>query len=184
MIVAVGALLVGLLLQIVIGSVIGAIILRAACSIFNALFGGKPIAQVVDRKPSNSVPAKSDSPYQSPSAYAAPNVSFDSSVPEPGFGNAFVICLFSSVINAAFGFVVGVGVSSLGPASTAIVVAGQGLSIAFGYIILAVIIKINLPTTIGRALAVTAFFFVITAFIVAGLALVVFFVMGSTLFFN
>lgn len=176
--------LVALLIQVVIGSVIGAVILRAACSAFNTLFGGKPTAQVVDRKYENVAPAKSDSPYQSPGAYAAPSVSHNSGVPQPGFGNALLICLVSSIINAVVGVGIGIAMASLGQNGMPFALAAQGLSLIAGYMILAVTIMFNLPTSIGRALAVAGLFVVIAAIIGVGLGLVVFFILGGGLFFT
>ena len=170
-------LLVALVVQSLIGSLVGAVILRAACSLFNKVFGGPIEAQVQHSEfPQTPKPATSvedddftglDSPYRSPNTplSVAPKRS-GVGVPEPEYGNAFVICFIASVINGVLGLVIG----SLAITLTLPTLAFLGLQFLFlllAFLVFALLIKRQLPTSIPLAMAVTGIFLLIGMAIVA-----------------
>ncbi len=184
------AMLFGLLVQCLIGSLIGAVILRAACSIFNKYFGGANEDVAVHQFPmqmpnvpstetySEEVPSF-DSPYASPTTpllNAYPDrPRFEYGVPAPEFGKAFLICIATSLLQVFLGIILGFLLASLGAAQIQALILVQFLVVIMGYFILSAMVRVQLPTTFPRAFAVAGLFFLIS--IAIGLFLGLFVVM-------
>jgi len=186
-------LLIGLLVQLLIGSLIAAVILRAACALFNKFFGkGQPVSNDQPGFPPGSIGQKktadpqsleSQSPYAPPMAPLMQSGSLATrGVPEPKFGKAFMICLVASIANMMVGFllglVFGMFFGGAGPnAAQEFAVAGmlaiQICSLIAGLFILASAIKLGLPTSIPRALGVTGLFMMIGVAVGVAIAIVV-----------
>ncbi|QEG22156.1 hypothetical protein [Mariniblastus fucicola] len=188
------ALLFGLLVQCLIGSLIGAVILRAACSLFNRFFGGEnevvpthqpPVKLEVDIDVSSEAPVSFDSPYASPTTPLAagypdrPPCKFG--VPSPSFGNAFLICLSTTLIQNFIGFAVGFAASYFVGGNNWLAIILQLGVMLIGFLVLTAMVKIQLPTTVGRALGVASLFFLVTIAIVAILAAIIAAVMYGTM---
>jgi len=84
-------------------------------------------------------------------------------VPEPEFGTAFTICLAASVINSVLGLIL--TFATLGSAE--LFYGLQAALLLIGFFVLATIARFQLPTTFGRASAVTGIFMLIGFAIVA-----------------
>lgn len=175
------ALIIGLFIQLLIGSLIGAVILRAACALFNKLFG-KEFLSSVDQpepvvKPPVNVPEsrslESQSPYAPPLAPLMQSSSggvYARGVPAPNYGRAFLICLLALITNTVPAFALG------------LVVRAQDLNVerivpiilvVVGFIVLATANTLGLPTSFPRALGVTGLFFLITIAVVVSIGVVI-----------
>lgn len=177
--------IVGLLIRCLIGSLIGAVILRAACALFNKWFG-KEYNPTYDQTEfqSGSVPqispSASDSPYAPPMAPLKKSVStggYTKGVPEPDFGKAFMICLSASVANMALGLVIGFAIGMMignqieGLMTT--VIAIQACMLFIGFFVLATATKLGLPTSFPRALGVSGLFMAIGLLVVIAIGAIV-----------
>ena len=130
------AFIIGQVIQLLIGSLVGAVILRAACALFNKWFGkeippslDQPEFQtafqppVITRDPQSAeakspyappmAPLKQSNVHEARAANAARlaekafRVADARGVPEPDFGKAFLICFLASIVNMVLGFVLG-----------------------------------------------------------------------------
>ena len=141
---------------LVIGTLIGAVILRTACWLYNTFVGG--------RKTSRSVPE--------------PDFG-------KAMGIAFVTWLVNVGVSFAIGFVVGGTAAAMGQArSNAPVAIAQLISIPPSLLVLAGLITAMLPTTFGRALLVALIYVAISLMIAAIIGLIVVGVMLSMGSFN
>ena len=180
-----------LLAQCLIGSLVGAVVLRVACSTFNTFYGGKneevatpqpTMATVVDTTPVK--PASLDSPYTSPttplaSAYPErPPCLYG--VPIPEFGNAFVICLCASVVRNFFALIGSAAIVFLlgDPNSPLIWNIFLVVLILVGVLALATMTSANLPTAFVRGLGVAGLYSLIMFAIVAAVSTIVVTVMA------
>jgi len=193
MMVSLTALVLGLLFQVSIGSLIGAIILRAACALFNKWFGKEFIpatdqfeTQPVTRPPVNpaSQSPESQSPYAPP---MAPLMQSDGGVyargvAQPNFGRAFLICLVASIANILLGILLGsmIGLATHGPEAPAFPVQLILIQVALficSFVIMTIAISVGLPTSFPRAMGVTGLFLLIALAVGIAIALVVVVVM-------
>ena len=173
--------------QILFGSLIGAVILRAAVSAFNRMTGKRapeasnkpPIAEPVGPAIPRQV---SDSPYQAPSAYAAPTQITSEGVIVPRFGKAFLTCLAANGVTVLAGLLIGM-VVGITAGMTSFDLNGESTERGLQLTLLAIsviglvgAIKIIFPTTFPRSFAIAGIFLLISIgiliFIVLGLGLV------------
>src|SRR5688500_10759448 len=96
-----GGLLISLVCQSIIGSLVGAVILRAACSWYNSMVGRSRAPRDYSGQPAmpGQFPAAGDNPYSSPAAYSPPQVNMSVGVPEPDFGKAWLISFVTILVN-------------------------------------------------------------------------------------
>lgn len=175
MAVALPVLIMTLIIQLAIGSLIGAVILRAACSLFNKWFGSSE--PVVVEKPGANKPisaTQSDSPYAAPMAPLKQTKA--SQLLEPEFGKAYLICLVASLVNAVLGFMGGlaVGLAYHGEPPNELVIALQVCVVGLGLFVLAIAIKVGLPTSFPKSLAVSGLFLLISLVVALAIGLIVF----------
>ena len=175
-----------LLVQCLVGSLIGAVILRAACALFNKMFGKEIQTPVVAEKfPAVATPhlkqPVSDSPYAPPMAplKKASGLSvYIKGVPEPNFGKALAICLIATIISMVFGLILGMTMASLVDQFQNVgVITLQIASAAIGFFTLAAAISLGFPTSFPRALGVSGLFLAIYVVVVVAIGLVVVLVM-------
>lgn len=129
---ALGAMLCGAVIGLLMGTFVGAILLRAAVSLYNrfADSGG--------------------------SEGAVPEPSFASAV-----GIAFVTTLVNSSAAFVGGLVIGGVAAAYGLEGVGVVVFAQLVAIPVGVLIMALILTSELPTTFRRAIRVAACYFLI-----------------------
>lgn len=153
------------LFELLIVAVVGSIVLRSACWLFNRFTGKRdgstsleeiPIAKEVDYD--RSVPATDfDRPFSSPTtpltaAYSDPEPGQDA-VPLPSYRSAFAICFMASIAYV----LLSVGLSnSLGMRSLLNLLLLLSL---FGVFVL--LVKSILPTSFPKAAGVTGIFFIV-----------------------
>ena len=154
-----------LVVQVLIGSLIGAIILRFATHLWNRITGnqaGSSKPPAIPKSRSAPIPRKlSESPYQPPSEYQATVIAETGGLEIPRFEKAFVICLIANGIN----YLIGIGATLLinlylnrligNIAMTLPIQAGR---ILIAMTILTLVIKGSYPTSLGRATAVAGLF--------------------------
>lgn len=123
----VGALLVFVCVSVAIGTLVGAILLRAAIGLYNKLFGGK--------RRSTRVPE--------PPLPTAILITFVTSVVNVGV--AFVI-----------GFATGIGAAATGVGGKGASLVAQSIALPISVLVMAGLLAAMLPTSIGRAMVVVA----------------------------
>ena len=177
--------LIAMAIRLLIASLIGAIFLRAACSLYNKLFvrpvpianQNVPQPKPVPPKPPIRVP-QSDSPYAPPMAPSAKEEKVFYSTREidhPVFGQAMGICLVASLANILASVVVGVSLTMLDQViqgTLLTIVARISLGCA-GFLVLATTIKILLPTSFPRAFIVAGLFTAICLLVIFALGIVI-----------
>ena len=181
MVMAVGFLIIIAIGQLTIGTVVGAVILRAACALFNKLFGqgfAEPVEELT-LFPRNKPPQVSDdNPFRSPVTPAKSDTPLEviGGVSVPEFGQALAIMFFSMLSAFVFSFLLGAAFGSSGVVEalgrdtatiTAMVLGGLS-----GLAIQSLFISNMLPTTIGRAFAISIFMLLISFVLIGGIALV------------
>ncbi len=140
---AIGALLCVMVFGIAIGTLIGAVFLRAACSLYNKLAGG--------RKSPNGVP-------EPPLGKA--------------MGITFVTSLVNAVVSFGIGFVVGTGGATAGASDRSMVLLAQLLSLPFSLLVMAGMNAALLPTTFARGLLVALCYLLVLFFVFFVLAVI------------
>jgi len=180
--------LIGILILMLIASLIGALILRFACALFNK-WHGEELATPNDRpefqfdakrtltKP-DSQKLEDQSPYAPPMApltQSNSNGLYIRGVAVPEFGKAFMVCLLGSIAFVGLGimFMMILGMILQGRHPSFGTIAIQIFTIVGGFFILAAAIKLRLPTSFPRALGVTGIFMLIGLVVLIGIALVV-----------
>lgn len=157
-----------------IGSLIGAVILRVACALFNKLFG-KELLSPTDQPEFQPVAkplvktADSASPYAPPMAPLTQSNStggYVRGVPKPSFGKAFLICFLATIANAVLVFALGMitGFVSNGQAQDFAMLrfAILGFVVLGSFFMLTIANKLGLPTTFPRALGISGLFLLIS----------------------
>lgn len=139
--VVVGLMVLGLMLLFV--TVVGAIILRIAASLYNSMFGGK--------RKSTRVPV--------PEFGQAMAITLGTTI--VNFGVGLVI-----------GFVFGFGGAAAGLQARAMSVPAQLVSIPVSFLVLSAMLSSMLPTTFGKAMVVAVLQLVVTVLIIFGLVIV------------
>jgi hypothetical protein len=148
-----GGMICGMVIAVSIISLVGAVVLRASCWLFNKFAGG-PGAP-------NSVPE--------PSLGKACVI-------------ALVTAIVQQVVGFVVGLIVGAGGVAAGANQQATTVAAMLVSIPIGFLVFAGLVSVLLPTTIGRAFGVALCEFLIGAVIAACIVvfmLVIFGVLGG-----
>lgn len=134
---AIGGVLCAMMFVLLLGTVVGAVILRAAVSLCNKFLGAD------------------DS---------------DGGVPEPSFGKAIGITFVTTLVNFVAGFMIGLvigGAAAVGGADPqAGGIVAQLVSLPVGFLVMAGMLTLMLPTTFGRALLVALCHFLIVIVIV------------------
>lgn len=167
--------LIAILILLLFGSLMGAVLLRAAISVANKILGKQPAANETQpfSEPVESLssePMDSTNPY-SPPTHAATNVASGSTaIPEPNFGFAIVISLAVSLAGGVIGGVFG----ALTEGSEVTEAVGSILSLVLSFVVSAFILSKLLPTTYGRAALVCVIYGLI--------AFAIFFVVGIIAF--
>jgi hypothetical protein len=176
---------------LVIGVLIGAVILRCACWLYNKIVGapGGPAAYrdgVDDDRPRRRLDAERyddedeeddesgeeeddrPRPRRRPAAYDPDGPG----VPEPTMGKAMGIMVVDMIVGAGINFVIGfatgAGMRGFGgpagggaAANLGVVLFAQLLQLIVGFFLLAGLVTAMLPTRFGRACAVAGLFYVI-----------------------
>jgi len=161
---------VGLFIALGIYSVLGAVFLRAAVAVCNKLLPAAPSEVLPELAPvekpqtelapvAQQVAQETDNPYATPQAtevLAAPAAAL--AIPEPSYGKACGICAIAVVLNfmALGGLGMFVGTSGQGGFATEWLV---GLIVLVGaFFIFTGLLKVMLPTSLGRSALVSAAF--------------------------
>jgi hypothetical protein len=150
---ALGGMLCALVVGLLVGIVLGAAILRAACSLYNKLIGGRDMPGAVAEPPFGKAA-----------------------------GIVVVIGLVNLVVGLGLGLAIGIGGAAMGANPQALQVITQLLSLPIGFLVAAGMLAAMLPTTFGRAVVVTLLQYVIVLVIVVGVLViigVVFLLMGG-----
>ena len=173
-----GVILIAAIVQLTLGTVVSSFILRAACALFNKLFGqgyAEPVEELTlfDRK--KSPPVSDDNPYRATVTSANSSTPLDviGGVTVPDFGQALGIMFFSNISGFVFSFLLGVAIGSIGifgQAEAGIIALVSGA--LAGLTIQSLFISNMLPTTLGRAITISIFMLLIVVVMVAGIALV------------
>jgi hypothetical protein len=182
----IGGALGALVCQAVIGSLVGAVILRAACSWYNSMVGRSSGRKGYANPPPapGQLPTHGNNPYASPTTYSHMPDRTDVGVPEPDFGKAWLISFVTILINGMIGFVVGLAIGLGGAAAGAQgavpVIISMVVSIPISFLVFAGMLTAMLPTSFGRAAIVTLLYFVISLLVGLAIAAVVFAVIFLT----
>jgi hypothetical protein len=134
---AIVGLLCALVIGLAIGTLIGAVFLRAAVALYNTMAGG----------------ASSPSRVPKPAFGKAMWISF-------------AICLAQMVVGLFIGGVTGTGATAPGAGEKGVDVAQQLISLLVSLLIMAAILSAKLPTTFGRAILVTLCYMLIIILVV------------------
>jgi hypothetical protein len=177
----IGGVLAGLVCQSVIGSLVGAVILRAACAWYNSMVGRSRHRAAVPGSQAEitQFPAASDNPYEAPtvaSHWGATNE--DVGVPEPDFGKAWLISFVTVLTNAFVGFILGIMVGAGGAAAGArnenmVMLASLAVSLPASFLVSAALLTVMLPTSFGRAFIVTLLYLVISLLVLLAIGAVI-----------
>lgn len=177
------AFLIGFLVFIAVGFVlgvaVGAVVLRAAISLYNKSSGGKPsISSGQPAYPTN----QTLNPYQQQAgAYGEPKPlapMLSSAIPEPSFPKAMGVIAVTAIVNGIVsffaGFVIGVIGGGAGVPMQGIQVLAQLVSLVTSFFTMSLVVSGMLPTTFGRAALVTLYYFLIFIAIAIAIVAVVF----------
>ena len=171
-------ILIAFVVQLTIGSLISAVILRAACAMFNKFFrkdAVTPVAQEATVPEIEPPPVSDDNPYSTPWTSAAPSVSSElaGGVNVPSFQEALVIMFASIFCAAVFSFLLGLAIGSIKliEAEQAGIVASV-LGALSGLAIQSLCISNMLPTSFGRAITISIFMILIAIAIVVPITIV------------
>lgn len=179
------AFLVGFLVFVVIGFTlgvaIGAVILRAAISLYNKSSGGSSNGN--SGKPAYPT-NQSLNPYDQQAAYGQPKPfapmppTLSAGIPEPSFPKAMGIIAVAGIVNAVVSFLVGFVIGLIGGGAgvpmQGIQLVAQLVSLVTGFFTMSLVVSGMLPTTFGRAALVTLYYFLICIAIAIGIVVVVF----------
>lgn len=170
-----------LLFQILISSLIGAVILRATCALFNMWFGKQtsPDQPQAVTQPPPPEAADFSSPYappMAPSTKSYGSIPRYLGVPEPNFEKAFLICLVTVFIQMIFGFILGfiLGVIYQGQDEVGLRVVMVVCASVGSFLILAIACMVGLPTSFSRSLGVSGLFLVVALVVGLLIGLVIF----------
>jgi hypothetical protein len=176
-------MLCALVFGILIGTVIGAVILRAAIALYNKMAGAsspprgrrpeaRPAAREGDegimagKAPPQAGDTDEDLEEEELAAWDDRYRRMSAGVPEPTFSRAMGITFVTALVQAIAGFSVGFATQGAAAAGG----QGQGLgpqilamliSLPMGFLIMAAMLTAMLPTTFGRACIVTLLTYVI-----------------------
>lgn len=147
MIAAIG---IGILFGLAIGSLIGAVLIRAAVSVVNKILGPgeAPLSDapfVGTGRIESYAPSDSSNPYSTPSQTAHAPDNGPLAVPEPSFGRAVAIALVATILGFAVNFFLGV----ISPPELAVAVSLA--SLALNFVIVSFVFSQMLPTSFGKA---------------------------------
>jgi hypothetical protein len=134
---AIGAMVCSLLVGLALGTLIGAIILRAAVSLYNKIFGGSSLSGV-------------------------PEPDFGKAM-----GITFLTTLIQLVVRFLLGIAGSAVAQGAGPNGKIVALGTSLLAIPVSFLVMAGLIAAMLPTTFPRALLVALFYMIIGILIVA-----------------
>jgi hypothetical protein len=137
-------MLCAMIVGLTIGTLIGAVILRAACWLYNSMVGGP----------------------KSPSAVPEPTMG-------RAMGIVFVTLLVNFAVSFGVGLVVGGGAAAAGGDTQMAGIIAQLVSIPISFLVMAGMLTALLPTTFPRALLVALLEFAISIVIGIGIVVVV-----------
>lgn len=149
--------------QLVIGTVIGAIILRAACALFNKFVGEVPNAPESQQPSEFNVEDTSGyqagdaaNPFSAPTTSGAPPIKRESNkaIEEPSFGLAAGICLMAGLASG----VVGIFAGAVGSQNPTMLAALNVLLLGVSFLIFAGLVKVFVRTTFAQAVCVALLF--------------------------
>jgi hypothetical protein len=177
----------GLVCQAIVGSLIGAVILRAACAWYNSMTGRSRGTSGAMAAPAEMMqfPAASSNPYEAPTVASRMDSGNSSvGVPEPDFGRAwlisFVTIMANGVVGFAAGMVVGVGGAAAGINSEMAMLFSLVISLPVSFLVASGLLAAMLPTSIGRAMIVALLYLAISLMVGIAIAVVV---MGAIFLF-
>ena len=174
------AVIVRLIFQLLIGSLIGAVILRAACALWNKWFGGSVASSVEPNRPSRDMPQAEDgNPYRAPSIASHTTSLIPPYVEIPIFSKAFGIILASTFAAWVLAFAFGYTLGRLGGANQRIMIVAMVGGGLMGFLVQAFFTNLMLPTTFKRGLVITLLFTGIALLVALAIFVVVFIVMTA-----
>jgi hypothetical protein len=141
---ALGLFLCFLVFGVLLGLLIGAVILRAACALYNAMAGGK------------------GSPYRVPE----PGLG-------QAMGIVFVTALINFVVSFVLGLAVGAGAEATGTGAQGPALLFQLISLPVSLLVMAAMLAAMLPTTFGRGILVALCNLLVSILVVAAVAIIV-----------
>jgi hypothetical protein len=140
---ALGGVLCFFIVAVALGTLIGAVFLRAACALYNRLVGGR----------------------KSPSSVPEPLLG-------KAMGITFVTTLVNVVLAFGIGLMVGVGGTATGASQRGMEALAQLISLPFSLLVMAGMNAALLPTTFARGLLVALCYLLVVFFVFVVLALI------------
>ena len=156
---SIGSLLIALVVQVGIISLVGGVLLRIACWIFNKMSNGQTASNVGgpthDRSIENVKPknAGEKNPFAAPASYGPSPMAGEQGVPTPTFLRAVAIVFANMLTMFAVGFCLSILASRFASSASAGIFNFGGVFI--NVFVLAAIVKYALPTTFGKSAIVT-----------------------------
>jgi len=152
-----GVMACALVIGVVIGTLVGAVLLRAGIALYNRFAGGR----------------------EAPGA--VPEPAFGKAM-----GIMFVTFLVNGVVNFVMGLMLGAGAVAAGSRMGGVNIVAQLVSIPVSLLVMATMLMAMLPTTFGRGILVTLCYMLVVLFVVVvlgvvfgGIALLVFGLAGN-----
>lgn len=163
-----------MLVILIVGSFVGAVVLRGACALYNLFVGrneeeASPQTDVEEPEAGgvNSETNPYGRPHRMPATpFAGGAPLMEKGVPDISFLTAFYICFATCFLNQCLSLAITSALIPLGlPTSTSLVLLGI-LWVFTGILMLALFLKYQLPTTFLRALKVALIFLLIGTVII------------------
>ncbi len=176
-------LILGLGCNLLVGSLISAVILRAACSLWNKWFGNKqPVSAGYSAAPPVDGSFGDESnPFSARDLGVPERIVAVDGIMEPDFGHAYVTSFLASFVNLAISFLAGMVIGALAGDSRGVILILQLALIPVVFLITSLVYQARLETTFPRAMAITGLTMLIglaLGVIIVGVVFVVMAVMG------
>lgn len=141
---ALGAIVCSLIVWLGLGTLIGAVFLRAAIALYNKVAGEDYRSRVKEPELGRAM------------------------------GITFATTLVNLVSGFAVGFVLGAAGIATGQDQRTVTLLAQAISIPFGFLVMSAMLSAMLPTTFGRAALITLFFYLIAIAVAIFIGVLVF----------
>lgn len=180
---------IGALIGLTIGSLIGAVLLRAAISAANKILGPQAPSQAgpIEAEPIMATtppePVESAAPTDPANPYSAPAMAANAgtasgaeatlAIPHPTFGKALGIAAVMSILSFVLSFAMGV----VGQTSKTIALLAPLFSLSLNFLVTSFVLSKMLPTTFARSILVYVMYVLIAlliAVVVGGIGFVLF----------
>ena len=175
--------LIGLVFNLIFLTLIGGVLLRAAVALYNKFHTSyqqddSPEAALDEDHPNEvasaaqAVVQETDNPYATPQAIeVVASAARTAAIPEPAYLKACGICLVVMVVNLVAIFLIGIIAGSFGLVPNEAVISALMLTVFFFALVF--VLKLMLPTSLGRSVWVSAAFIGVTFFALLLIGLVV-----------